>query len=287
MLSASLRNGETMTLSSSSTAPDPALNGGPGVREVKSAARTVEILEFLAARQNKPVRLRELSEALGVPRSSLHALLRTLVTYGWVRADTSGTLYGIGIRALLAGTTYLDTDPYLPLVTPFLDELREKTDETFHLGRIDGVDVVYLATRESSQYLRPYSRVGRRLPAYSTSLGKAILAAQPSNEIEHHLPETLTPLTAHTLTDRVELEVELETTRERGYAVDNEENTLGLRCFAVALEYADPATDAISASIPIARLNPEREAEIIAMLRAASDKIARVVAPMQSSIAWR
>lgn len=266
---------------------EAALTAGAGVREVKSAARTVEILEFLAARQNKPVRLRELSEALGVPRSSLHALLRTLVTYGWVRADTSGTLYGIGIRALLAGTTYLDTDPYLPLVTPFLDELREQTDETFHLGRIDGTDVVYLATRESSQYLRPYSRVGRRLPAYSTSLGKAILAAQPPNEIDHHLPEMLTSLTPNTLTDRDALEAELEKTRERGYAVDNEENTLGLRCFAVALEYADPATDAVSASIPIARLTPEREAEIIAMLRAASDKITRVVAPMQSSIAWR
>lgn len=266
--------------------PAAEANGSSGVREVKSAARTVEILEFLAARQNKPVRLRELSEALGVPRSSLHALLRTLVTYGWVRSDSSGTLYGIGIRALLAGTTYLDTDPYLPLVNPFLDELREKTDETFHFGRIDVQDVVYLATRESSQYLRPYSRVGRRLPAYSTSLGKAILAAQPDGEIEQHLPEILTALTPHTLTDRAALEAELATTRERGYAIDNEENTLGLRCFAVALQYADPATDAISASIPIARLNPEREAEIVAMLRAASDKINRVVAPIQSQIAW-
>ncbi|WP_310962092.1 IclR family transcriptional regulator [Nocardioides terrisoli] len=267
-------------------ARDASPNGGPGVREVKSAARTVEILEFLAARQNKPVRLRELSEALGVPRSSLHALLRTLVTYGWVRADTSGTLYGIGIRALLAGTTYLDTDPYLPLVTPFLDELREQTDETFHLGRIDGEDVVYLATRESSQYLRPYSRVGRRLPAYSTSLGKAILAAQPREEIQQHLPQTLTPLTPHTFVEADALDKELDATRERGYAIDNEENTLGLRCFAIALEYAHPATDAISASIPIARLSPEREAEIIALLRSASDKIARVVAPMQSRIAW-
>lgn len=257
-----------------------------GVREVKSAARTVEILEFLAARQNKPVRLRELSEALGVPRSSLHALLRTLVTYGWVRADSSGTLYGIGIRALLAGTTYLDTDPYLPLVTPFLDDLRERTDETFHLGRLDGQDVVYLATRESTQYLRPYSRVGRRLPAYATSLGKAILAAQPTDDFEQHLPETLTPLTPRTLTDRDALQADVDLVRERGYAVDNEENTLGLRCFAIALPYAHPATDAISASIPVARLTPEREEEIVALLRGASDKIARVVAPMESRIAW-
>ena len=265
---------------------EPPASNGTGVREVKSAARTVEILEFLAARQNRPVRLRELSEALGVPRSSLHALLRTLATYGWVRADRSGTLYGIGIRALLAGTTYLDTDPYLPVITPFLDELREKLDETFHFGRIDTYDVVYLATRESSQYLRPYSRVGRRLPAYSTSLGKAVLASMEPAEREKHLPEVLEPLTPKTITDRAALAEELEVTRERGYAIDNEENTLGLRCFAVALPYVEPATDAISASIPLARLTPEREVEVIEALRQASDKIARVVGPMSQSLAW-
>jgi DNA-binding IclR family transcriptional regulator len=269
----------------------PSPDGAPptptaGVREVKSAARTVEILEFLAARQNKPVRLRELSESLGVPRSSLHALLRTLATHGWVRADPSGTLYGIGIRALLAGTTYLDTDPYLPLVIPYLDELREKTDETFHFGRIDGQDVVYLATRESTQYLRPYSRVGRRLPAYSTSLGKAILADLPPDQVEQHLPETLAALTPKTLTSRGALEADLDATRERGYSIDNEENTVGLRCFAIALHYSDPATDAISSSIPIARLTPEREAEIVALMRAVSEKITRTVAPMRGGLAW-
>ncbi len=166
-----------------------ALDDAAGVREVKSAARTVELLELLAARRNRPARLRELSEALGVPRSSLHALLRTLVKYGWVRVDSSGSLYGIGIRALLAGTSYLDTDPFLPLVLPFLEELREKVDETFHFGRLDGTDVVYLATRESSQYLRPYSRIGRRLPAYSTALGKSLLAERPS--LDGHLPDTM------------------------------------------------------------------------------------------------
>jgi DNA-binding IclR family transcriptional regulator len=257
-----------------------------GVREVKSAARTVEILEFLAARKNKPVRLRELSEALGVPRSSLHALLRTLAKHGWVRADSTGTLYGIGIRALLAGTTYLDTDPYLPVVTPMLDELRERLDETFHFGRLDGTDVVYLATRESSQYLRPYSRVGRRLPAYSTSLGKALLADLPDREVAAHLPKTLDPLTPHTITTKKKLVAELDETRRRGHAIDNEENTLGLRCFAVALHYSEPATDAISASVPMARLTPEREAEIVAALHQMSDRISRVVAPMNSSLAW-
>ena len=265
-----------------------ARTGGPGtgVREVKSAARTVAVLEYLAQRQNRPVRLRELSEALDVPRSSLHALLRTLASHGWVRADPTGTLYGIGIRALLAGTSYLDSDPYLPLVVPFLDELRGQLDETFHFGRLDGKDVVYLATRESSQYLRPYSRVGRRLVAFSTALGKAILAEHPPETWDEHLPHPLEPLTPHTITDRAELEADLVRTRERGYAVDDQGNSLGLRCFAVALHHTDPATDAISASIPVARLTEQREAEVVGALRLAGDKLARVVGPMRSSVAW-
>lgn len=257
-----------------------------GVRDVKSATRTVEVLEFLAARQNKPAKLRELSEAMGVPRSSLHALLRTLVRHGWVRTDSSGSLYGIGIRALLVGTSYLDMDPYLTIVKPFLDELRERFDETFHLGRLDAGDVVYLATQESSQYLRPYSRVGRRLPAYSTSLGKALLAERTPEERDAHIPAELTALTPHTLTSRKALDEELDRTRERGYAIDDQENTLGLQCFAVALQYASPPTDAISASIPLARLTEQKKLEIVEALRQAGEKVARVVNPMMPGNPW-
>lgn len=257
--------------------------GASGGREVKSAARTVEVLEFLAARQNRSVRLRELSEALGVPRSSLHALLRTLANHGWVRADSTGTLYGIGIRALLAGTSYLDSDPYMPLVLPFLDQLREQLDETFHFGRLDGSDIVYLATRESSQYLRPYSRVGRRLPAYATSLGKAILADHSATERDAHIPSHLDAVTAHTIVDRAQLDDELDRTRDRGYAIDDQENVLGLKCFAIPLPYANPATDAISASVPMARLDDQRELEIIAALRTIGGKISATVSPAHNA----
>ncbi|HJT91092.1 MAG TPA: IclR family transcriptional regulator [Mycobacterium sp.] len=250
-------------------------------RKVKSAVRTVELLEYLASRQERPARIREICAALDMPRSSAHALLRTLMTQGWIRADASGTLYGIGIRALLVGTSYLDTDPYLPVIAPFLDDLRGELDETFHLARLDGTDVVYLATRESRQYVRSANRVGRRLPAYATALGKALLADRFGTERDEHLPAILTPLTAHTITDRAALDEVLDEVRIRGYAADNEENTVGLRCFAVALHYVQPAQDAISASVPVARLTEERERELVEALRAVGDKVSRVVRSMQ------
>ncbi|GAA2103495.1 IclR family transcriptional regulator [Actinomadura alba] len=251
-----------------------------GVREVKSAARTLELLELLASRQNRPARLRELTEALNVPRSSLYALLRTLTKHGWVRTDASGTMYGIGIRALLVGTSYLDTDQHLRIVKPVLDELGEKLDETFHFGRLDGFDVVYLATRESSQYLRPYSRVGRRLPAYSTALGKALLAEHGGEQLDHHLPAETTAFTPHTITDRAALVADLDQTRARGYSIDRQESSLGLHCFGLALRYATPARDAISCSVPLARLNAELEAEILATMRQAREQIERSAPPI-------
>ena len=256
------------------------------MRKVKSAVRTVELLEFLAARQDRPALIREISAALDCPRSSAHALLRTLTAQGWVRCDATGTRYGIGIRALLVGTSYLDSDPYLPLITPFLDDLRAELDETFHVGRLDGCDIVYLATRESRQYQRTASRVGRRLPAYATALGKALLADRFGDEQDSHIPATLDPVTSHTITDRATLDEALETARVRGHATDDEENTLGVRCFAVALRYTTPAQDAISASIPLSRLTPEREREVVEALRSVGDKVSRVLRPVANGDKW-
>ncbi|MDX1871238.1 IclR family transcriptional regulator [Mycolicibacterium sp. 120266] len=251
---------------------------------VKSAVRTVELLEFLAARHDQPARIREVSAALDMPRSSAHALLRTLIAQGWVRCDESGTLYSIGIRALLVGTSYLDTDPYLPGITPFLDELRGAWDETFHLARLDGYDVVYLATRESRQYQRTTNRVGRRLPAYTTALGKALLAERVGAERDAHIPTELTAITERTVTNRAALDEALDTARIRGYATDDEENTVGVRCFAVPLRYSRPVQDAISVSVPVARLTADREVGLIEALCATGDKVSRVLRPLAEKV---
>ena len=246
-----------------------------GVRPVKSALHAIEVLEFLAARPDQPARMREIADATGIPRSSLYALLRTLTERGWVRRDPSGTLYSVGLRVLMTGTSYLDSDATLRAVKPWLERLNETLDETVHLARLDERDIVYLATKESTQYLRVINRVGRRLPASTTSLGKALLAAQPLGELESHLYETLPRLTDFTITDRSALEADLDGVRHRGYAIDLEENTLGLKCFGFVLPVQSPPIDAISCSVPLARLSPEREQTIVETMAAAVREIAR------------
>lgn len=238
---------------------------------------------MLASRDNPHARLRELSEALDAPRSSVYALIRTLVERGWVRVDESGSRYSLGIRALLAGTTYLDVDPHLRIAQPHIRDLNASLDETIHFGRLDRADIVYLATEESSRYHRPFSRVGRRLPAFSTSMGKSLLAERLDTGIEDHLPRRLTPLTPNTILDEDELLENLRATRERGYAVDREENYVGVVCFGLALRYSNPPRDAISCSVPIDALSPGREEVIVEALRQTRLAIERM-APFDGSV---
>lgn len=244
-----------------------------GVREVKSAARTVDVLEVLAAQSGRPMRLQELAEHLAVPRSSLYALLQTLVDRGWVRCDETGSLYQIGIRALLAGTSYLDYEPRLLTVRPILESVAHELGETIHFARLDRADIVYLFTRESRHYLRRLSRVGRRLPAHCTAMGKALLAEQPRRYLESNLPRPLTSLTPKSITDTRHLVAELDEIRQAGYAVDHEENVEGLICFGFALHYDRPPIDAFSCSVPISRLDGSREKQIIETMQHARREI--------------
>ncbi|WP_405613651.1 IclR family transcriptional regulator [Streptomyces sp. NBC_00076] len=255
-----------------------------GVREVKSAARTVELLELLAARGDRPARLQELADALEVPRSSMYALLQTLISRGWVRTDVTGSLYGIGMHALLTGTSYLDSDPRVRVARPYLDEASQALGETIHLGRLDGRGVAYLATRESHEYLRTISRVGRRLPAHAGALGKALLAERHDTEVPEGPYEALTP---NSHTDRASLLADLAAVRSRGYSVDREEGVLGIVGFGFALRYESPAQDAVSCSVPVARLTPEHEARIVAVMREIRAKIEATAPGAGGAPRWR
>lgn len=242
-----------------------------GYRPVKSADRTLDVLEALGRSSTRRT-LGELSRDLGIPKSSLHAILRTMEQRGWIETDVTGHLFGLGVRSLLIGAAYLDSDYRVVQLQGVLNWLSEQTGETVHLGRLDGPDIVYLAKRESSHPLRLFSAIGRRLPAHATALGKAILSTRTA-ELDALLTWPLRRLTAGTIVDRDALLAELRETEARGYAVDNEENTEGIRCFAIPVRTQNEVVDALSLSIPIARLTPERTSEVVAILQASRERI--------------
>lgn len=232
-----------------------------GFQPVKSADRALGVLEALAVAPAKSS-LSDLSHTLGIPKSSLHGILHTLIRRGWVEADETGTRFGLGLRALQIGSSYVDGDQAVARLGGVLDALSAGFGETVHLGRLAGTAVTYLAKRESVHPLRLYSAIGRGLPAHATALGKALLARRP--DVAARLSFPLAALTPNTIVERDALAAELAAIAARGWAADREENSIGIACFAVALN----DTDAISISIPTARLTGALEDRVVASLLA-------------------
>lgn len=237
---------------------------------VKSADRTIDVLEALAGGSAS---LADLTQKLRIPKSSLHGILRTLDHRGWIEANDARSIYSLGLNALLIGSSYVDQDPTVSRTSDIMDRLAAETGETIHLARLEAADVVYLAKRESVHPLRMFSAIGRRLPAHATALGKIILAEFPDEKVRTILPDALPGITAHTITSRDALIDHLKEVRRAGYAIDAEEAGLGMRCFAIALPFHSPTKDAISCSVPLARLNEQKEQEIIELLLAAREEL--------------
>lgn len=223
------------------------------------------VMEALAGRRDRPT-LSQLSSELAIPLSSLHGLLRTMEQRGWVETDETGSLYRVGVRALLIGSSYARADDSVLAARPVLDWLSEETGETVHQGRLLGSDIVYLAKRESRFKIRVHSSVGQRIPAHAASLGKAILADQPDAWVLGHLPAVLLALTPNTITDHDALLVDLATSRTRGYASEWQESDIGLGCVAVSVPGSAGTLDALSFAVPIARLEGDRLTELADLL---------------------
>ena len=252
----------------------PAEAGEESGTGVKSARRTIDLLETFA--ENPAwTSLADLHVRTGFPRSSLHGLLRTLRDAGWIETDTGGTRFRLGVRALICGTAYLDRDPAMPHATEALERVREQTGFTAHYARLSGGQVVYLETRESRHSMHLVSRVGRTLPAYATSLGKALLAELTETELTGLLPQSLAPLTENTITSRDKLRDELAVVRERGYAFEHEEGTAGVACVAAVVPYRIPASDALSCSMPADQATDSETRRIGELLAEVTDDLSQ------------
>lgn len=247
---------------------DSSSSAGP----VKSAARALDLLDEIAA--NGPGTQMQLSTRLHIPKSSLHALLRTMTDRGWLQTDPTGTIYQLGIHSLVVSSAYLDADPVLARAATILDEVAAATGETVHLGRRDAAEVIYTAKRESVHPLRMHSAVGRRLPAYATSLGRALLAELPADQRGTYVPESIAPITPNTTTDKTAVLEIIERAAVQGYATESEESCMGVRCFGVALPLGRKGEDALSVAVPISRLGDGREDFIIETLLSVKARLA-------------
>lgn len=250
-------------------------NGSP-VRTSRSAERALTILMTLA-QARRPMSFRDLHRLLGWPKGSLHALMKSLESHQFLAYDSESGRYSVGIAAFEVGSAYpIHTDLRF-IATPVLEELVREVNETCHIGVLDRGEVVYIDRIESAQEVRFVAAMGRRLPAYATGLGKALLATLRDEDISALYPSRLTTLTPNTLRTRERVLEEIRRAREVGYALDDQESTPGVRCVAVALPSVTGKRAAFSLSIPLQRASIDRLHELAPQLiKAAADIRARV-----------
>jgi len=217
---------------------------------VQSIARVFELLETMAD-LGGIVTLSELAHHSGLPMPTIHRLVRTLVDLGYVRQEASRA-YALAPRLVRLGegaSRLIGT-----WATPHLRRLVDAVGESANLALLDGEEVVYAAQVPGRHSMRMFTEVGRRAGMHCTAVGKAMLAAMPPDRAVEILRRSgLSAQTAHTLTTVEAMQKELSRIRENGYAIDEEEQEIGVRCVAVALP-GERARAAISVSGPSTRM---------------------------------
>lgn len=243
-------------------------------QSVQSLDRALDILERLVE-ADEPVGVTELSNSLALHKSTVYRLLSTLRYRGYVEQDIKTNNYKIGLKLFELGSIVLHKMDLRTQVKPFIENLMQETKETIHLGIFDDYEVVYIDKVESSETIRMYSKVGRRVPAHCTSLGKVLLAFAPEEVVRKTIESKGLPnFTETTITDPDSLQVHLKKIRELGYSIDNEEQERNIRCIAGPIfNYDGTILASFSISGPVIRMTESRVQELAELVKQYSGKI--------------
>lgn len=259
--------------------------GRPGRKAGENAApssvqvldRSLTLLELVANADGAV--LTDLAERSGMAPSTVHRLLTSLSGHGMVAHDAETGAWTIGVKAFEIGTAYLRFRKIGTVSRPFLKQLMEDCGETANIAIEDEGDVVFISQVESHAPMRAFFRPGRRGPIHASGIGKAILSTWQDDRVETLLSgRTLQRFTGKTCDTLPALLADIAAIRARGWSIDDEEHTLGMRCVAAPIfdEYGE-AIAGISISGPAVRLPDERIATLGPAIRAAADDLTRAM----------
>lgn len=265
-----------------------AASAGSSVYRVQVIDRALQVLGTLSE-SDVDLAPADLVERLGLHKSTIHRLLKVLERHRLVCRSSSQGHYGLGPRLFEFGVRAQARFDLQRCAEPHLRRLAEATGESTYVSILDGTETLSIARFEGPWTPHKPLTIGKRRPVYCTSSGKAMIAFLPPTSLDALLRRLrFVRHTANTLTDRMALQADLDRVRERGYAVDDEEIEIGLRCVGGPIR---DSTGAIVASIGIAgptfrvtkRRLPSVGSEVIATARALSKDIKSVVAPSDFS----
>ena len=241
--------------------------------------RALSLLDALADSRS-PLRLSDLSEAVGLNISTTSRLLNSLEQHGLIRRDASDGRYRLGYRILHMATVVEHQTSLHELADDVLHQLVDNINETSGLSVLDGDQVLVVARVACENQLRIAQPVGTRNPVYCTAAGKALLAFQPPERIEEILSLGMPKLTDLTITTHAAMHAEISRIREQGYALDLGEREVGLIGLSVPVRNASgTVVCTCTASGSSVRMTPDR----IPVIR---DRVMAAAAEISERLGW-
>ena len=211
----------------------------------RSSHRTLKVIEALALRP-EGINLTDLRQIVMLPTSSLHEILLTMTTEGWVTKDKSTHLYTLTPKLFEIASRHISRVQPIQTFHQIAAEMIGECGETIQMGILQGPDVLFIAREDGTHPIRLSRNIGDRAPAYALSMGKVLLAEMDAGCLEEYLKVIrLVPITPHTISSVKVLKRELATVKRMGYACNLQESVLGI--FAVAAPIRDISGRAIAA----------------------------------------
>lgn len=237
--------------------------------------RALAILEAVASRADGLTNA-EISRKLHIPKSSASYILRTLENSGYLRRDSEAR-YRVGVKVLSLSRSALSGLDVRDLAMPLMRDLVDQTRLTCHLAILDGSSAVYIEKVDAPGFIKVDTWVGRRMLVHTTGVGKALAAYLPQARVQKILDAAgMEKRTPHSITTPVKYFKELEHVREQGYALDNEENSVGARCFAAPIfNQSNEIEASLGLSGTTQQVNPETLPQLSEQLREVANRISR------------
>jgi IclR family KDG regulon transcriptional repressor len=239
--------------------------------------KALSVMDLLVSR-NEEMSVTEVSNALDIPKGTVHRILASLVKYKYARQDQETKKYGLGINFYMMQSPLDRFKALRAVMTPLMRELYLKCKETVSAASLVEDEIEYIERFESEMLLRVSIRVGTRFPAHCTATGKVLLASLSDSDLTqiYQGRGRLKKCTEASITSMRELKKTLEKVREQGFAYDSEETLIGVNCMASPIyDLKGKVVAAISISGPRERMAPDKVAEIMPLLRETTAKISR------------
>lgn len=247
-------------------------------KNVQSVERAFHIIESFLVPGNEKMSLKEISEAIELSKSTTFGLVNTLNNIGYLTQDPIDSRYSLSIKFFQINNNLPLKKLILDLTKPILLDLNAKTEETTHFATRSNNQLVYLEKISQPGSISMNTAVGTENYLHCTGIGKCLLAYAPDEVVQNVANRNLLKLTKNTITSKDKLLEELDKVRAQGYAIDDEEIAIGLKCMAVPV-FSDKnvANFALSVSGFVTRIDEWIENDLYSILKETSHRISKEV----------